>query len=128
MHVMSDVTPSFGDNVRIRSTPLTESLGLAGLSGSVYGETTPSVTGVDVIGEVTNDFAINVMLDARQEQLWFAPQLVEYVDHGPESEARIGDRHLVRDASGEWHEKPGPQPPLKPSFIQRLMRSLFGRD
>lgn len=34
---------SFGDNVRVVSTPLTVTVGLAGL---VYGETTLSVTGV----------------------------------------------------------------------------------
>ena len=56
---------SFGDNVRIATTPLTVSLGLAGLTGAVYGETTPSVTGVEVIGEIANDYAINVNLDEK---------------------------------------------------------------
>jgi hypothetical protein len=36
------LNPSFGDNVRVPSTPLTVQLGLAGLSGSVYGESVPS--------------------------------------------------------------------------------------
>ena len=111
---MGDVTLSFGDNVRIRSTPLTEKLGLAGQTGSVYGETTPSVTGVEVIGEVTDDYAVNVMIEARAQQLWFACELVEFIDHGAGTEVRIGDRHLVRDASGEWSEVPGPDPPLTP--------------
>lgn len=124
---MSGITPGFGDNVRIRSTPLTESLGLAGLTGSVYGETTPSVTGVTVIGEVTEDFAINVMIEHRDEQLWFAPQLVEFVDYAAGTELRIGNVHLVRDTSGEWKERPGSEPPLKPGFIHRLMRSFRGR-
>lgn len=124
---MGEITPSFGDNVRIRGTPLTESLGLAGLTGNVYGETTPSVTGVEVIGEVTEDFAINVMIEARNEQLWFAPQLVEFIDHAVGAEMRIGNRHFVREASGEWIELPGPEPPLKPSLIHRLMRSFRGR-
>ena len=46
---MKEIIPGFGDNVRIRSTPLTEELGFAGLSGSIYGETTPSVTSIEVI-------------------------------------------------------------------------------
>ena len=50
---------SFGDHVRIRSTESTVDLGLAGLVGQVDGETTPSVTGVDVIGEMTADCAFN---------------------------------------------------------------------
>ena len=103
---MSEVTPAFGDNVRIRSTELTERLGLAGCAGSVYGETKPSVTGVEVIGETSSDFAVNVMLDARGEQLCFAPELVEFVDHAPGIEVKIGNRRLVRAASGEWRETP----------------------
>src|SRR5438105_4744518 len=100
----SPVTPAFGDNVRIRSTELTQRLGFAGCAGSVYGETKPSVSGVEVIGEVKNDFALNVMIDARREQFWFAPELVEFVDHGPGAEIKIGNRRFERDASGEWRE------------------------
>jgi hypothetical protein len=95
---------SFGDNVRVASTPLTTSLGLAGLTGAVYGETTPSVTGVEVVGEAIGDYAINVQLDSRDESLWFAPELLEFVDHAPGTEIVIGNKRLVRSASGEWVE------------------------
>jgi hypothetical protein len=95
---------SFGDNVRVTSTPLTVSLGLAGLTGAVYGETTPSVTGVEVIGGVAADYAINVQLDGRDESLWFAPELLEFVDHAPGTEIVIGNKRMVRSASGEWVE------------------------
>lgn len=47
---MNNIPISFGDNVRVRSTDLSESVGLAGLAGQVYGETTPSKTGVELIG------------------------------------------------------------------------------
>jgi len=40
---------SFGDRVRVRATPATEAAGLLGLVGDVYGETTPSVTGVQIV-------------------------------------------------------------------------------
>jgi hypothetical protein len=50
MQRTSNIT--FGDNVRLRSTPETEALGLAGQVGQVYGETTPSVTGVTVVGQI----------------------------------------------------------------------------
>ena len=125
---MSDVSLSFGDNVRIRSTPLTEKLGLAEQTGSIYGETTPSVTGVEVVGEVTDDYAVNVMIEARGEHRWFSPDLVEFIDRGAGTEIRVGETHLVRDASGEWSEVSGSQPPLKPGFIHRLMRSFRGRQ
>ena len=95
---------SFGDNVRVATTPLTTALGLAGLNGAVYGETTPSVTGVEVVGEATDDYAINVQLDGRDESLWFAPELLEFVDHAPGTEIVIGNRRLIRSESGEWIE------------------------
>jgi hypothetical protein len=95
---------SFGDNVRVASTPLTVALGLAGLTGQVYGETTPSVTGVEVIGGAAGDYAINVQLDSRAESLWFTPELLEFVDHAPGTEIIIGNKRLVRTASGEWVE------------------------
>jgi hypothetical protein len=96
---------SFGDNVRVVSTPLTASLGLAGLTGAVYGQTTPSVTGVEVIGGAATDYAINVQLKGRAESLWFAPELLEFVDHAPGTEIVIGNKRLVRSASGEWIEE-----------------------
>src|SRR5580704_14574862 len=96
---MAGVVPQFGDHVRIRTTPLTAQLGLAGLIGTVYGETTPSVTGVEVIGDVTDDYAVNVMIEDRHEALWFGPQLIEFVDHAAGSEIRIGSKCLVRDES-----------------------------
>ena len=67
------MTISFGDNVRIVNTPETIETGLAGLIGNVAGETTPSVTNVEVIGELKEDYAFNVFFDERQEGFWFAP-------------------------------------------------------
>jgi hypothetical protein len=96
------MTISFGDNVRVASTPLTVSLGLAGLTGQVYGETTPSITDVEVIGEKVADYAVNVQLDGRNESLWFVPELLEFVNHAPGTEIVIGDKRRVRTASGEW--------------------------
>jgi hypothetical protein len=65
--------------VRIRTAPETEALGVAGLSGLVFGETRPSDNGVKVVGALIHDRAIAVHLDARDETLWFAPELVERV-------------------------------------------------
>ena len=95
---------TFGDNVRVVSTPLTVSLGLAGLTGQVYGETTPSVTRVEVVGGAAADYAINVQLNGREETVWFAPELLEFVDHAPGTEIVIGNKRMVRTASGEWVE------------------------
>jgi hypothetical protein len=95
---------SFGDNVRIVSTRLTQKLGLAGLFGQVYGETRPSVTGVQVFGETADDYAINVQIEDRPDAVWFAPQLLEFMHHAPGTEIVIGTKRLVRTASGEWVE------------------------
>jgi hypothetical protein len=98
--------PSFGDNVRIRDIQLTQDLGLAGLRGVVYGSTTPSVTGVTVIGGPDKDYAVNVHFAERNEDLWFAPDLVEVLDHGAGTEITIDgvDKKWVRRADGEWDE------------------------
>jgi hypothetical protein len=109
----SDIPISFGDNVRVRSAPETVSRGLAGLAGQVRGETTPSVTGVEVIGEVTADFALCVHFDQRGEDLWFAPQLLEFVDHAPGTAIRLEGvaKQWVRTASGDWQEIADPETP-----------------
>jgi hypothetical protein len=96
---------SFGDNVQVVSTLLTIRLGLAGLTGTVYGETTPSITGVEVIGSGAADYALNVRLDGRDESLWFAPEVLEFVDHTPGTEVVIGNKRLVRTALGKWVEE-----------------------
>lgn len=105
---MRDQRISFGDNVRIRDTPATQAAGVAGLTGPVHGETTPSVTGVEVIGEPDGDYAIAVHFEERGEALWFAPDLLEFVDHGAGAEITIKgvDRKWTRTESGEWEESP----------------------
>ena len=69
----------FGDMVRVKNTPETERLGLAGLSGPVFGQTIPSSSGADVIGSPNKDYAISVFFEDRGVQLWFAEDLLELV-------------------------------------------------
>ena len=116
---------SFGDNVRVRDTAATQAAGVAGLTGPVYGETTPSTTEVDVIGEVTNDYAINVHFEERGESLWFAPELLELVDHGAGAEITIDgvDKKWTRTESGEWEKSP--EGTKVKSFWERLTGNLF---
>jgi hypothetical protein len=95
-------TIGFGDTVRIRPTVEMEELGLAGRTGLVYGSTTPSVTGVKFIGCSLNDRALSVHVEGRDDPLWLAPDLVEFVDHTPGLTVRIGKRHRVRGQEGEW--------------------------
>jgi hypothetical protein len=102
-----DTGISFGDNVRVKTTALTEKLGVAGLSGHVFGQTIPSSSGVDdIISEAPVDYAINVYFDDRKEGFWFAEPLLELVDHGAGSEVRLDGipKRWVRTTNGEWEE------------------------
>jgi len=100
------MSAGFGDNVRIVDCPETQAKGIAGLVGSVYGETTPSVTGVDVIGNAAGDFALNVYIEGIEDEIWVAPDLVEFLDHGAGQTITLDgvDKEWVRADSGEWVE------------------------
>jgi hypothetical protein len=92
----------FGDNVRVHRTPETEALGVAGHVGQVYGHTTPSITGIRVVGGSDGDYALNVHFDGSEDTIWFAPQLLDFVDHAPGTEIRVGEVSAVRGADGSW--------------------------
>jgi hypothetical protein len=77
-------------------------MGVAGLIGQVYGETTPSITGVAVVGPLKADYAINVYFEGRSDTLWFAPELLSFVDHGPGTKTTLGKASYVRSSRGEW--------------------------
>jgi hypothetical protein len=104
---MSDQTISFGDHVRVRSAPITEQKSLAGLDGHVHGETTPSVTGVEVIGELKVDYALNVYFDALGQGYWFTAELLEFIDHAEGTVITLKGvpKKWTRAANGEWVEE-----------------------
>jgi hypothetical protein len=102
--IMEEAQIAFGDRVRIRSTEASKNLGIAGLTGTVQGRTTPSVTGVEVVGQSSKDLAISVHLDGQVVQLWFAEELLEFVDHAAGTTVAMAGRKLIRDERGEWHE------------------------
>jgi hypothetical protein len=96
---------TFGDNVRIKTTPVTQQLELAGLIGQIYGETKPSISGAVVTGPCTDDYALNIVIKDRPDSIWLAPEFVELFDHAPGTEISIGNKRFVRSESGEWIEK-----------------------
>jgi hypothetical protein len=97
---------SFGDRVRVRESPATTAVGLNGLEGVVYGYTTPSVTGVSVIGVDSANFAIAVQVDDRNETLWFVSDLLEVIDRGEGMVATVAGRTFVKNRDGGWDPKP----------------------
>jgi hypothetical protein len=57
-----------------------------------------------VIGKSSEDLAISVALDGQTTQLWFAEELLEFVDHAAGTTVEIAERKLIRDERGEWRE------------------------
>jgi hypothetical protein len=93
----------FGGRVRVRSTPLTVAAGVADRVGMIFGQTTPSQTGVDVLGDSTDDFAVNVSFDDPKKVLWFGEGLLELVEAAPEMEVTVVDGVLHVDfKDGEY--------------------------
>ena len=92
-----------GDHVRIADTPETVPSGHAGREGTCYGFTTPSVTGVQVIGQGSEDYALNVGFEDGTTA-WFGRTLVEFLDVSAGMAIEIGGRRFVRAANGEWIE------------------------
>lgn len=90
----------FGDKVRVHTT----AAGVAGRIGYVARFTTPSLKGIQVIGEVRNDLAFGVTFENPHAQLWFAPELLEFVDYGAGQDMQIGNKRWVRRADGSWKE------------------------
>jgi hypothetical protein len=92
----------FGDRVLVLATSETVSAGVAGLAGDVYGFTTPSLTGVDVIGGAPEDYALNVNLDSKGEAFWFRPDLLELLHRNAGLEISVGGITTIRQADGRW--------------------------
>jgi hypothetical protein len=96
-----------GDIVRILSTPETVAAGYADRSGTCYGFTTPSATGVEVVGSAAEDDALSIHFDDGSSA-WFARSLVAFVDVDSGQMMRIGEKWFVRTPDGDWVESPGP--------------------
>jgi hypothetical protein len=107
----------FGDRVRIKTSPDTTSAGVAGLEGDVYGFTTPSVTGVTVIGGSPDDRALNVSIEGHGA-LWFRPDLVETLHSNAGLEIRVGNVKATRNSDGSWSESNTETP----GWLNRLKR------
>jgi hypothetical protein len=94
--------------------------------GNVFGETVPSSSGVTVIGDPTEDYALNVFFEDRRQGFWFAENLLEFLDHSPGATIRLDGvpKQWVRQESGAWAEMDAP---AAPSLWQRL-KARFRRN
>lgn len=67
------------------------------------GFTTPSITGVAVVGSAAKDRAFMVSFDDPDvADAWFSPELVEFVDFGPGTMVTSGGKRYRREADGSW--------------------------
>jgi hypothetical protein len=89
--------PTTTGYARVRVTPATETHGLAGRVGAVVGETRPSHSGVAVIGDTPDDFALAVLFEGGVGTHWFPPALLEPVN-------RDGSP-FVPPPSEPWHDR-----------------------
>jgi hypothetical protein len=108
---LNDPSAQYGisqfDTVRVVRTDETEALGYAGRTGTCYGFTTPSATGIDtVIGRTKADIAFNIHFDEHEvEDAWFAPNLVEYAGFAAGMTISLGGKTFVRQPDGGWVEQ-----------------------
>jgi len=123
----------FGDRVRIRESPETLAAGVAGLEGEIYGFTTPSTTGVQVIGGAPDDYALNVSLEPTDATFWLRPDLVEFLHHNAGAEVTIGNMRLMRQTDGSWiEERPTTSTPdndaeAQSKLFERLVNAFKSR-
>lgn len=123
---------AFGDAVRAVTAPETEALGVAGLPGSVTGVSMPAISGVPVVGVVTDDHAYNVRFEETGKEYWLSRALIEFVDHAPGTVIELTGviKKWVRSADGRWVELAAPSDattetrPASGSLFQRVLSLL----
>ena len=101
---------------------MTEAAGIAGRTGQVYGETRPSSSGVprnEIIGELSEDYAVNVHFDELNKSVWLTRDLLEFVDHAPGTQITAGGVTRVRAENGQWIETRAKAAPQRLSKRQR---------
>lgn len=96
-----------GNNVKIKSSPETIEAGLAGKNGVIFGVTVPSLSGVDVIGDLKEEYAVNVYFEDLEENFWFDPELIEMIDSGFGTVITLKgvDKKWTKEKNGEWKEE-----------------------
>ena len=98
---------TFGNKVRIKRATETEEKGLADMEGEVYGQTTPSMMNLEIIGNLKEDIAINVHFENLGKSFWFAKDLIEHLDNGQGVEITLDgiDKKWTKGENGEWNEE-----------------------
>ena len=96
---------TMGDRVRVLVTPETEAAGVASLEGFVDGQTIPGTSEEGpIVGSLLEDYAVSVFFPERDEQVWFAEQLLVYAGDAPGGEVWLDGRvrGWRRRDDGSW--------------------------
>lgn len=62
----------------------------------------PSSTGVSFVGSTLRDCAIAVKFEDLPDSVWFAPELLELVDHAQGTTVTIGTKKFKKNSDGVW--------------------------
>lgn len=95
-----------GHRVRVIKVPQTESSGIAGRIGSLAGFTTPSQTGVEIIGEADHDTAFNVRFQNPDGNAWLPPEYLEFINRTSALEIDIYGKRWSWRADGALNQRP----------------------
>jgi hypothetical protein len=95
----------FGNKVKIKHSPQTDEKGLAGKIGEIYGQTTPSIIDIEIIGTPKEDYAVNVYFNDLKESFWFDAELLEQIDDGKGTVMTLGSKKWTKGKNGEWIEE-----------------------
>ena len=117
----------FGDRVRIKESPETLAAELAGLEGDVYGFTTPSATGVTVVGGAPDDHALSVFVESKGTDFWVRPDLIEFLHVNAGSEVVVGNVKAVRQPDGTWLETRLEEDKSRLGLLSLIKRFFAGR-
>ncbi len=98
---------SLGADVKIKSITETIEKNLAGRIGCIYGETVPSLSGVDVIGKLDADYAVNVYFEELNSSYWLTSDLLEPINSGVGTVVTLYgiNKKWTKTEQGDWKEE-----------------------
>jgi hypothetical protein len=116
------MTIDFGDKVKFLDDQVTREAGVAGKEGICVGFTTPSITRIEFIGDVSKDYAISIQLTEDSKIIWVTPNLVEFLNYGAGQIMEVGNIRATRQSDGSWKEELIDPIKEKGNWLTRLFR------
>ena len=112
----------FGDYVKFVDNEKTRAAGVALKEGVCVGFTTPSVSNIEIIGDIEIDYAICVELKDNSEIIWATQNLLEFIGYGEGQVMEIGNIRVTRRSDGNWKEEIIDASKENSNWIKRLFK------